>query len=73
MKNTPVALGWLSSNAQDRLCFAARSQAGEFQTPFLGQRCSERENGAILYFRMINPDSQPGRASRTDGGTLGRM
>jgi hypothetical protein len=25
MKNTPAALGWLSSNAQDWLCFAARS------------------------------------------------
>src|SRR5216683_1745110 len=24
MKNTPAALGWLSSNAQDRLCFPAR-------------------------------------------------
>ena len=25
MKYTPAALGWLSSNAQDWLCFAARS------------------------------------------------
>jgi len=26
MKNTLAAFGWLSSNAQNRLCFSARSQ-----------------------------------------------
>ena len=31
MKNTPAALGWLSSNAQNRLCFPARSHTARIQ------------------------------------------